>query len=317
LVAIRIALALFAVYVLWGSNFVALKVGLETLPPFALLAVRWLVAGGILFALSAGPGRRADPLGPRQWIAGLVVGFFLIGGGNGLVTYGEQFESSAMTALLTAGSPIWSTLLGMAFFRQHVGWPTWCGLALGLGGLAVLIHPSHGGAGSWAGVVAILLGGVMWAVGSALALSLPLPKRPLVAVALQMLGGAASLAVATVLSGETRAFAHIALTPQFLWTFAWLVTCAGLVGYIAFNWLLQNTSLSLASTYAYVNPIVAVFMGSYLLHEQITFAMVLGAAIIVCGVALIIGDRPESTPRVLALESTRVECAPLPEAARR
>lgn len=308
--AIKIALALFAVYVLWGSNFVALKIGLETLPPFVLLAARWTIAGSILFAFAAPRGERLrDPLGPRQWLAGLMVGFFLIGGGNGLVTFGEQYETSAMTALLTAATPIWSTVLGIMFFRQRVGWPTWAGLAMGVAGLIVLVHPVRGAPVSYLAVGSILLGGLMWAAGSAFALSLALPKRPLVGVALQMLGGAVSLWVASLASGELFSIHHLTIAPVFVWTFLWLIFCAGLTSYIAFNWLLQNTSLSLASTFAYVNPVIAVFMGALLLHERITLQMQLAAAVICLGVALIVINRPRATIEATLGESLAAESA--------
>ena len=302
--ALRLAAALFALYVLWGSNYVGIKIGLETLPPFSLLAIRWGAAGLLLFAFAAPRGNRADPLGPRQWLATFVLAVLLIGCGNGSVFFAEQYLSSGLTALLVGTTPLWATLFAALIERRGIRVTTVLGLALGMTGLFVLLDP-RGGAHPNPVALAVALGGaVVWAFGSVVAPRLPVPKRPLVSAGMQMLWVGVFFSAVAAVAGEwpasiatiTRPWA-----PTFLLTFLWLVFCAGLLAYVAYLWLLNNVSLTLANSYAFVNPAFAVALGIALLGEPLTLRVVVGTAIVVAAVTLIV-LKPTPRPH---LEETR------------
>jgi len=290
--ALRLAAALFALYVLWGSNFVAIKIALETLPPFPLLALRWGSAGLLLFAFAAPRGdRAADPLGPRQWLAAAVLALLLIGAGNGSVFFAEQYLSSGLTALLAGTMPLWAAIFAAVINRRRIAVTAVAGLVVGMIGLFVLLDP-RGELHPNPLALAVSLGGAaLWALGSVIAPRLSLPKRPLVSAAMQMSLVGIFFAAVAAAGGEWPASIAIILhpwSPTFLVTFVWLVFCAGLLAFIAYLWLLKNVSLTLANSYAFVNPAFAVALGVAMLGEPLTPRIVAGTAIVVAAVTLIV-----------------------------
>jgi drug/metabolite transporter (DMT)-like permease len=300
---VRLAAALFAVYVLWGSNYVAIKLGLETVPAFPLLTIRCGLAGALLFAFAAPRGNRAaDPLGPRQWLATLLLALLLLGAGNGAVFFAEQYVSSGLAALLAGTMPIWAALLAAVIDRRGIPLLAVTGLALGMVGLVVLLDP-HGGPNGTAFAIGIALGGAaLFGLGSVLAPRLPVPKRPLVSAAMQMLWASIFFAIVAALGGQWPASLGVIThpwSPGFIATFLWLVFCAGLLAFVAYLWLLNNVSLLLANSYAFVNPAIAVALGVIILGEPLTLRVVAGTTVVVAAVTLtVLAPRPriEETP---------------------
>jgi drug/metabolite transporter (DMT)-like permease len=293
--AVALTAALAALYLLWGSNYLTIKVAVQTLPPFTLLTLRWSLAGLLLFAFAVRRGERAaDPLGPRQWLATLLLGTLLIGTGNGSLFFAEQYISSGLTALLAGTMPIWAAIWAALMYRRGIAPLTLAGFALGIGGLVVLLDP-HGSPNTNTLAVGVALGGSMtWALGSVLSVRLPVPKRALVSASMQMLWVSAIFAVVATLSGEwppTLAMLSRPLPLSFIVAFIWLIVGPGLVAYAAYLWLLRNASLTLANTYAFVNPAIAVILGTLVLGEPLTPRIVSGALIIIVAVTLIVVKR--------------------------
>ena len=290
--AVALTAALLALYLLWGSNYLTIKVAVQTLPPFTLLTLRWAIAGAVLFAFSAPRGdRAADPLGPRQWFSTLLLGMLLMGSGNGSLFYAEQYLGSGLSALLTGTMPIWAALIAAAIERRPIPPLAIAGFALGLAGLFVLLDP-HGSPGTNMTAVWVALGGAaIWGLGSVVSNRLPVPKRSSVSASMQMLWVAAVFSVVSAATGEwgpTIAALGRPLPPGFTFAFVWLIVGPGLIAYAAYLWLLRNASLTVANTYAFVNPAIAVLLGTAVLGEPFTAHIAAGTLIIVVAVVLIV-----------------------------
>ena len=302
---IRIALALGALYVVWGSTYLAIRIGVQTIPPFTLAAVRFLVAGGLLFATTIRSGdAAADRPGRREWRDAAIIGGLLLAGGNGLVSVGEQTVASGIAALVIASLPVWVALIGRFAFgiiltRTIVG-----GIVLGFVGVAVLVWPA-GGAGSLDpfGVVVLLLSPVFWATGSLYSRTAAVPRRPLVGTAMQMLAGSAVLGILALVTGDVARVRLAEITPASLAALVYLVLVGSLVGYTAYVWLLRVAPISLVATYAYVNPVIAVFLGWLVLAEPLQPRTLLAGAIILVAVAVIVRARGGESRRTAAAEA--------------
>ncbi len=301
---IRIALALGALYVVWGSTYLAIRIGVQTIPPFTLAAVRFLIAGGLLFATTIRSGdAAADRPGRREWRDAAIIGGLLLAGGNGLVSVGEQTVASGIAALVIASLPVWVALIGRFAFgivltRTIVG-----GIVLGFVGVAVLVWPA-GGTGSLDpfGVVVLLLSPVFWATGSLYSRTAAVPRRPLVGTAMQMLAGSAVLGVLALVTGDVARVRLAEITPASLAALVYLVLVGSLVGYTAYVWLLRVAPISLVATYAYVNPVIAVFLGWLVLAEPLQPRTLLAGAIILVAVAVIVRARGGESRRTAAAE---------------
>ena len=288
----QVALALGALYVVWGSTYLAIRVAVETIPPFMQSSIRFLIAGTIL-ALVTAPGRAGEPRpGRREWRDAAIIGGFLLVGGNGLVALGETTVGSGIAALLIATLPLWVAVLGRLFFNLHLARSTVAGIALGFAGVGALVWPAGGSAPVDLVGAGILLGSpILWAIGSLYSARAHLPARPLVGVAMQMLCGGVMLGVVATLSGEVGRFHPAAVTPASIAALAYLVAVGSLVGFTAYAWLLRVAPLSLVATYAYVNPIVAVALGALILGEPVTPRTLLAGVIIILAVAIIVWAR--------------------------
>jgi drug/metabolite transporter (DMT)-like permease len=287
----RIWIALGLVYVVWGSTYLAIRVADRTIPPFLMAGVRFLVAGGLLFAWSAGRrGQVPDRLGARQWVAATVIGALLLGGGNGGVVWAEQRVPSGITALLIATVPLWMAVLSALLDRRWIAGRVVGGVVVGFAGTALLVHAAGSRAGrvSGVGVAVALVGAIAWALGSVLSQRLALPRRPLVATAMEMLCGGAVLVLMGLVAGELHGFHPGRVSFESFAGFLYLIVFGSWVGFTAYVWLLKNTTTSLVSTYAYVNPVIAVLLGWALLNERITGLTLLAAVLIVGAVALIV-----------------------------
>ncbi|MDQ2664879.1 MAG: EamA family transporter [Gemmatimonadota bacterium] len=298
----RLIAAFAAVYLVWGSTYLAIRFAVETLPPLLMAGARFAIAGGILLLWSRLHSRDGAPT-RLDWRTGLVSGGLLLVGGNGLVVWAEQRVPSGITALLVAVVPVWMVLLD--WLRPQGRRPhalVFIGLALGLAGLALLVGPGSPGEAGKAdvtGALVLVLASLSWAAGSLYTQQAPKASSGMNGAATQMVAGGALLLIAGVLSGE---LAHLDLahaTTRSLLGFLYLVSFGSLVGYTAYIYLLAHTTAAKASTYAYVNPVVAVLLGWALAHEAVTQRTIVAAAVILAGVAIITVARdpkPASTP---------------------
>jgi len=291
--------AFAAVYLIWGSTYLAIRLAIETLPPFTVAGVRFIIAGTLLYRWP----RLHKPAPPTriQWRSAAVVGALMLFGGNGGVTWAEQRVPSGLTAVLVATVPLWMAVLeairrGGARPTRRIG----AGLALGFAGIVLLIGPLKLAGGERIdplGATVLLVAALSWAAGSLYARHAQLPAVPLLGTAMEMLTGGALLLLASVLTGEWGRLHVAAMSPRSLLALGYLVVFGSLVGFTAYVWLLRNTTATRASTYAYVNPIVAVFLGWALAGESLTWQTLLAAAVIVASVVLISIGRAQRPTR--------------------
>jgi drug/metabolite transporter (DMT)-like permease len=285
--------AFAAIYIIWGSTYLAILFAIETLPPFLMAAVRFLMAGSLLFAWSA---LRAPRWPTRaEWKAAFIVGGLLLLGGNGAVVWAEQHVASGIVALLIAVTPAWMVLLHWLWQgSKRPGRRTVAGLVLGFGGIALLVGPSAmAGAGSLhlGGVMVVMLGSLSWATGSIYSRRAPLPPGALYGTGMQMLAGGVLLLVAGTVTGEFARLDLAAVSTRSVAALLYLTVFGAIIGYSAYVWLLQHVAPGRVATYAYVNPIVAVLLGWALAGEALTPRMAVAAAVIVAGVAMITLDQ--------------------------
>ena len=303
---LRVALALAAVYVIWGSTYLAIAIAIETLPPFWMAGARFVIAGGLLYGWSIWRG--APHPTPAQWRSAALIGGLLLLGGNGGVVWAEQRVSSGIAALLVSMVPLW-----MVLFRwlqpggERPNGRVWAGVTLGFVGLAILVRPwEHGLGGSLdlLGVGALVLACVSWAWGSIHSRRVPLPESPLMATGAEMLCGGGLLLLVGAFLGEPAQIDPAAVSVRSLLALLYLITFGALVGFTAYIWLLRVANPVLVSTYAYVNPIVAVFLGWLILGEPVTAPTIGAAAVIIAGVALITTaqNRPKPKPEPMDKE---------------
>jgi drug/metabolite transporter (DMT)-like permease len=296
--AIAIWAALLILYVVWGSTYLGIAYAIDTIPPFIMGAIRFIIAGLLLVVIVAirDRGRIAAPT-RREWRDSVIVGSLLMLGGMGLVAWGELTVPTGIAALLIALLPLWIAVFGWIFFGERLPRLVVAGIALGLVGVAVLVSPGTGAANiDPAGLVALLISPVCWALGSLYAArSARLPGPPLFATGLQMLTGGVALGVAGLATGEVFRFDVTAVSTQSILAIGYLVVIGSLVGFTAYAWLLRVAPLSKIATYAYVNPVVAFILGAVLANEVITPRIVLAATIIIVAVALIVTARGQAS----------------------
>lgn len=289
--------AFATVYVVWGSTYLAIAVAVESLPPFITAGARFLVAGGVLYAFCGLRGAARPDL--RAWRAAAVAGGLLMLGGNGLVTWAEQSVPSGVAALVIATVTMWVTLLDWLFCGgARPTRSTLLGIGGGLAGVALLVGPALDGAGSAAGVAALVVSAVAWAAGTLYTRRAPLPASPLLSAGMQMLAGGALLMVVGTGAGEWARFEPAAVTAEALAAVAFLVVFGSLVAFSAYVWLVRTTSPTAVATYGFVNPLVAVLLGAVFLDEPVGPRVLGATALIVGAVALVLlGRRGRAAPR--------------------
>jgi drug/metabolite transporter (DMT)-like permease len=298
----KVLAALAIVYVVWGSTYLAIKVGLASFPPMLMASVRFLAAGAALYGWVAWRDRRRGAAARptrRQWLAATIAGIMMLVGGNGAVTWAEQHVDSGIAALLVATVPLWMTVLAWWRHGDRLRRPAVVGLLVGFAGVGLLVRPSGAGTDVLASVV-ILLGALSWAVGSLYARRAPLPDDGLRSAAMQMLAGGAVFGLLGLAGGEATRLDLAAATPASVLAVAYLSVFGSIVAFSAYGFLLRTAPPASVSTYAYVNPVVAVLLGAVLLAEPVTGAMLGAGAAIVAGVAMIVTTRarPPRTPAV-------------------
>lgn len=284
----RLVIAFAALYVIWGSTYLAIAIAIETIPPFSMAAVRFLVAGGVLFLWARSRGAPAPTR--AQWQSAAVIGTLLLLVGNGGVVWAEQRVASGLTALVVGAEPLWVVVLD--WMRRGGRRPSLgvaVGLITGFAGLALLIAPAElgGAAVDPVGALVLVVATVGWAIGSIYSRHADTPAAPLMATGANMLAGSAALVIAALLNGELTRLDVTAISLRSATAVAYLIVFGAVVGFTAYIWLLRNTSLARASTYAYVNPVVAVFLGWLILGEAVTPRTILAAVIIVAAVVMI------------------------------
>lgn len=282
-----------AVYLIWGSTYLAIRVAVETLPPFVSGAMRFVAAGVVLVAVLAVRRGWASLRITRGELAGSVAaGLLLLVGGNGLVVLAEtgpvgHAVPSGIAALLVATVPL--VIVGLrAATGDRPGWPTVAGVLIGLAGLVVLVRPGSGSGVPLGGALLVVGAAVAWSLGSFVSRWLPLPANAFVATSYQMGVGGLALAGIGAARGEWTQLHPASVSGRSWLAMAYLMVAGSLVAYTAYVWLLQSAPISLVSTYAYVNPAVAVVLGALLVAEPVTVNVVLGGAIIVAGVAVVV-----------------------------
>jgi drug/metabolite transporter (DMT)-like permease len=278
--------ALATVYVIWGSTYLGIAYAGETIAPLFAASTRFIAAGAIMTLVVLLVRKGTLRMSRRELMSCALIGC-LLPGANSVLFYAERNVPTGLASLIIASVPLWVMVLRLAVGRERLPWPVLAGVGVGFAGVAVLAQPS-GGATSW-GIALCVASAVMWSTGSFLSSRLPMPADPFAATAVEMLtGGFALLPLALLtLHGFSPSTASIL-------GWVYLVVFGSIVGYTAYVWLLANAPLGLVSTYAYVNPVVAITLGVLFRGEQITWRLLIGAAIVVVAVATVVRREPPS-----------------------
>ena len=282
--------ALSAVYLIWGSTYLAIRFTVETLPPFLSAAARFMVSGAVLYLCRRLWG---DPPPSRhEWHGATVIGILLLVGGNGAVVWAARYIPSSLAALLVATCPLWMLLFD--FLRPGGGKPgaqALLGILIGFGGAVLLIGWSANGTtpDSLAGAVVVIFGSLFWAAGSIYGKTAKLPTSPLLITGMEMLSGGAALLLIALAVGELGTFdlAQVSSRSAIGWVY---LTVIGPIAFVAYAWLLRNAPIPLVSTYSYVNPLVAIILG-YFLGREILAPRVLTAAGLIIGSVVLVSRR--------------------------
>jgi drug/metabolite transporter (DMT)-like permease len=284
----RTLAALLVVYVVWGSTYLGILLAIRTIPVFLMGSIRFLIAGALLFAWSIRRGDAvADRPGRRQWLAAAVVGALLFLGGNTGVAWAEQHVTTGTSSLVIATIPLWIALFDRIACGQRLTRTTVLGLAIGFAGAAILAAPGPDSIDVAGGIV-LLLAAMAWAAGSLYSRRAPLPRRPMVSASMQMLCGGALLLVVAAASGDLSRVHHVSTSS--LLAVVYLVCIGSILAFTSYAWLLRNARTSLVATYAYVNPLVAVFLGWAFENESIGLRTGFAGALILAAVALIVSQ---------------------------
>ncbi len=285
----HIIAAFAAVYIVWGSTYLAIRYAVQTIPPFLMVGSRFLVSGSLLYAWSRARGAARPTM--TQWRDASIAGVLMLCCGNGAVSWAEQRVPSGLAALLVAIVPLWVVIVD--WLRPHGTRPrsiVLLGVIVGLIGLAILVGPgaiAGGAVVDHTGAAVLVIGSLAWAMGSVFNRYGSRPQTATMSTGLQMLGGSFALIALGAASGEFRDLHPAVITTQSWMGWIYLVTFGSLVGFTAYIYLLQAVTPTQASTYAYVNPVVAVFLGWLIAAEPLSARSLIAAAVILGGVALI------------------------------
>jgi drug/metabolite transporter (DMT)-like permease len=281
---IKLALAFVAIYIIWGSTYLAIRYAVETIPPLVTAGIRHSIAGGIMFAWAWIRGFRPTR---QQWIAGAAVGFLFFLIGHGSLHWAEQYVGSGLAALLIATEPMFILVLAWMMKQQKISRLSALGLALGVAGVAALSGVELTKGSSLIGLIAVLVGSLSWALGVVISPRLKLPEDALGRTALPTLCGAAMLLVAAGLTGEFHATHWASISMRSWLGLAYLITFGSVVAFTSYTWLLQQCPPALVATHTYANPVVAVLLGWLLAGEPLTLRVVLASVGILGAIVLI------------------------------
>ena len=292
----QVWLGLLVLYVVWGSTYLGIAYAVETIPPFLMAAVRFALAGLVLLTWSI-VRSRGEFVAPsrREWRDSAIVGAMLLGGGMGMVAWGEQTIPSGIAALIIGLMPVWVAVLGRVFLGERLPGIALLGIVIGFVGVGILVAPTiagESGALDPFGLLALIISPISWSAGSLFASHrATIPKQPLVATGLQMVTGAAVLFVMALLAGEPARFDPAAVSRDSLVALAYLTIIGSLLAFTVYGWLLRVAPLPFIATYAYVNPVVAVILGTVVRDESLDPRTLVAGAVIVGAVALIVTAR--------------------------
>lgn len=309
----RLALGFAAVYILWGSTYLGIRFAVASIPPLLMAGARFVIAGSVLYAIL----RRSGAARPERvhWRSALLLGGLFLLGGNGLVSVAEQTVPSGVTALIVAAVPLWMVWLNALDRKTWPHFTVVAGVILGVGGIALLVLPGFSAANAehidpW-GVELLIVATFSWAVGSLYAHRAPLPASTLLGTAMEMIGGGLLLIGVGLLSGEGAALHVAAITAKSLIAFAYLTAFGSLLGFTAYVWLLKVTTPARASTYAFVNPVIAVLLGAALAGEALTLRVAAATGVIVAAVSLILYFGATRGPQAAEQKKTPEEPTPV------
>ncbi|MFO7583222.1 MAG: EamA family transporter [Anaerolineales bacterium] len=287
----KIWLALLAVYIVWGSTYLGIRFAIESIPPFLHAGVRFLVSAALILGWRFFLAKDERPT-LRQWRDAGIVGLFLLVGGNGLVSWAEQTVDSGIAALIVGTTPLWLTLFeAIRPGGIRPGWMAIAGLVVGFVGIAILINPETLANAAFRidlwGAGALVMATILWASGSIYSRGADVPKSVLMFTGMQMAVGSVGLFIVSILSNELSGFDLRDVTTTSWLGLAYLILFGSLVGFVAYGWLLRNAPISLVATYAYVNPLVAMFLGAWLANEILTGRVFVAALVIISAVVVI------------------------------
>jgi drug/metabolite transporter (DMT)-like permease len=289
--------ALVIVYVVWGSTYLAIRIAVASMPPLAMAGIRFLIAGAVLVAWRMAVLKNARPrITLRHWRSAAIVAAALMLGGNGGVALAEKTVPSGITALIAATVPLWIALVDRLWFGRPLPAQRLAGLVIGFGAVAVLVWRPDASGLDVVGAIIAVVAAISWAAGSVYARGATLPDDASTAIGMEMLAGGLLLVIAAAIAGEFGDPMLLHPTAAALWAFAYLVVFGALVGFSAYLWLLRVAPIARVSTYAYVNPVVAVALGWFFLREPIGTHTIAAGAAILASVALIVWERTPSPP---------------------
>ncbi len=300
--------AFAAVYLIWGSTYLAIRIAIATIPPFLMAGMRFVFAGAVLYAWTRLTGAPKPTL--TQWRSATIIGALLLLIGNGGVTWSELTVPSGIAALVVATVTVWMVVFDWGLYgAKRPSSATMIGIGLGLTGMMVLIGPGNVSGESFnpLGLAALFFATMGWAAGSLHSRKVDLPKSPFMSTALQMLCGGGLLLLAGLLAGETRGFELAEVSLHSWLALLYLSIFGALIAFTAYVWLLRVTTPARVSTYAYVNPIIALVLGWAFAGEALTSRALLAAAIIVAAVVLIIANRAKTAGKVEPVAPARTQ----------
>lgn len=305
----KVWVILVALWIINGSSFLAIKVSIDTIPPLLSAGIRFTISGSILFAayfFRREYEHEHDEIGKKQWKDTIILAAALFLGGQGLLTWGSQYLTSGMTGLLNSTIPLWVGIIAFLLYRRGMTKLTVLGLCAGFGGLMLLIGPSLGvGALSPAGVTALILSSLAWAFGSLYSSKAKLPVSILASSGMLMVSGGLLLIIASLALGEFQGLDISQISTRSLIAMIYLIIIITVVGFTDFYWLLRVTTASLANTFAYVSPVIAVILGWAILHESITVLTIAAMIIILLGVALMVTTKSGSKAKELKIAQNK------------
>ena len=285
----QIVLGFAAIYLIWGSTYLGIRYAVESIPPLLMMGIRHFTAGLLVFIWA----RRRGGAAPTrlQWAYATVTGALLFLGGHGTIAWAEQRIPSGLAALLCATLPLWTVLLASRA-EGKLGAKVWTGLLLGFGGVALLIGPDAISSGRRLDLVAVgagLASAFLWAAGTIYSQRVKLPASTVLSASMQMIAGGATLLIVSLIAGEPSALKAAAITGKSVFALVYLIVFGSIIAFTVFTWLVTVSSSSQVSTYAYVNPVVAVFLGWALADESIGARTIAATVVILASVALVSG----------------------------
>jgi drug/metabolite transporter (DMT)-like permease len=311
-------IALGVVYLVWGSTYLAIRVGVGHLPPLLFAGTRYVIAGTLLYPIarraasaSRGPAQDKARPGARAWLAGAVVGILLLFGGNGGVTVGETRLPSGFAAVLVATVPLWMIVFAWPMQRERITFRSAAALAVGLGGVIVLVGGGTA-SGHLSSVILVLGAAAAWGFGSVLSHRIAVPSHAMLAAAIEMLAGGVVLLAVGAGSGEFARI-HWSSVPATSWiALAYLIGPGSILAFTAYGYALSHLPVTTVSTYAYVNPVVAVLAGIVILGEQFTWREGLGTALVLVSVVITLRRSRSTSPPAPAHDGEMPEAEMLP-----